>query len=916
MSKRTSHGWAIRFWVGILIAALLAVNVPGSSQAAATTGRHEAAPSAAPVGTTPDTSRMPLYFVENRGQMSKRVAYYLTGRDENIYFTPQGLTFSFLSKDQPVQKWTTKLDFVGANPSAQPSAIDATPAVMGYFKGAKKSWQTGLKTYRTIIYRNLWPGIDALYTGTGGALKYTFAVHPGANPADIQLRYRGVAGLRINDGGALEIATPARSFTDAAPVSSQTQNGVEKTIATAYTLNQTTYGFRVGDYDRRQTLLIDPALPVYAGFLGGVGNDTGFATARDAQGNTYVTGSTASGEATFPETVGPDLSYNGGTDAFIAKVSADGATLLYAGYIGGAGFDVGSGVAVDGAGNAYLTGYTTSNQTTFPVTLGPDLTYNGANDAFVIKVNAAGSALVYAGYVGGADDDLGFGIAVDGNGGAYLAGSANSTQATFPVSVGPDLTHNGSSDAFIAKVNSGGTGLTYAGYIGGVDTDAAAGVAVDGAGNAYVAGYADSAETSFPVSVGPDVSHNGGDDAFITKVNAAGSALVYSGYVGGADNDAAQGVAVDNAGRAYLTGYTASPQASFPTLIGPDLTHNGGTDAFVASVASSGAALVYSGYIGGVNDDAGQAIALDATNHAYLTGRTASTETSFPVRSGPDLTYNGGASDAFTAKVNDAANGLAYCGYIGGTVGEEGFGIAANAAGDTSLTGVTASTAASFPVSGGPDSTHNGANDAFVMSLREVPEVAEISLGTTNSATEQTLAGGCGADAGFVRLSAPAPAGGFTVTLSDTLNAAQVPATLTIPAGRTTAIFYTTTTPVNQLETGQVTATGGGVSRSQTLNVRPVKVRSLALSTVQTTGNQTVTATATLECALPSALTLALSSSDSDVALVNSPTLTLAAGQTVGTFQVTTLPQTRLRGTIIRTTTNGAVTGAQLKVAP
>ncbi len=203
----------------------------------------------------------------------------------------------------------------------------------------------------------------------------------------------------------------------------------------------------------------------------------------------------------------------------MAKVNATGTALVYAGYIGGAATMTGYGIAVDGAGNAYVTGYTSSDQATFPVTGGPDLTFNGGYDAFVAKVNAAGSVLVYAGYIGGADGDGGCGIAVDGAGNAYVTGYTGSGQATFPVLGGPDLTFNGGDyDAFVAKVNGTGTALVYAGYIGGASDDIGHGIAVDGAGNAYVAGYTDSDQATFPVTGGPDLTYNGAYDAFVAKV--------------------------------------------------------------------------------------------------------------------------------------------------------------------------------------------------------------------------------------------------------------------------------------------------------------------------------------------------------------------------------------------------------------
>ncbi len=262
-------------------------------------------------------------------------------------------------------------------------------------------------------------------------------------------------------------------------------------------------------------------------------------------------------------------------------------TLVYCGYIGGNDEDQGNGIAVDSSGNAYVTGYTYSTQATFPVTVGPDLTFNspGLSDAFVAKVNAAGTALVYCGYIGGSDDDFGNAIAVDSSGNAYVTGQTYSTEATFPETVGPDLTSNGLSDAFVAKVNAAGTALVYCGYIGGSNDDQGNGIAVDGSGNAYVTGFTASTQATFPVTVGPDLTSNGLDDAFVAKVNAGGTALAYCGYIGGSGVDQGNGIAVDGTGNAYVTGITASTQATFPVTVGPDLTYNGGgVDAFVVRI--------------------------------------------------------------------------------------------------------------------------------------------------------------------------------------------------------------------------------------------------------------------------------------------------------------------------------------------
>jgi hypothetical protein len=425
-----------------------------------------------------------------------------------------------------------------------------------------------------------------------------------------------------------------------------------------------------------------------------------------------VVGTTNSHPSSFPAKVGPDRTYGGQRDAFVAKVSASGTRLIYAGYIGGRAFEAGNAVAVDTSGYAYVTGTTSSGPASFPVTVGPDLTYNGTSDAFVAKVDASGTALDYAGYVGGDSTENATGIAVDGSGHAFLTGWTLSDESTFPVAVGPDLTFNSGpgalSDAFVAKVDVTGAELDYAGYVGGDLDDSGNDVAVDGSGNAYVTGTTDS-ESGFPVAVGPDLTFNGRPDAFVTKVNASGAGLVYSGYI---DGDSGAGVEVDASGSAYIGGYTGP---SLPATVGPDLTPNGGTDAFVARVVPSGAALAYAGYIGGHANDYGEGLGLDGSGHAYLVGLTLSHERTFPVTSGPDPTHNGGARDAFVAKVAASGSGLDYAGYIGGRGSDASFGVAATADGDAFVTGFTSGR--SFPVLTGPGRTYNGRGDAFVTKI-------------------------------------------------------------------------------------------------------------------------------------------------------------------------------------------------------
>jgi phosphoribosylcarboxyaminoimidazole (NCAIR) mutase len=712
--------------------------------------------------------------------MDARVAYYLQGKDKTIYFTSEGLTYVLsersageeiaektasvkerlsinpaeheLRSRRDQRRFAVKLDFVGANADVRPSGEEKTGAVISYFKGKPEEWKAGLPTYSRIVYKNLWPGIDVAYYGTVDKMKYEFVVHPGSDPSLIRLAYRGASAVELNGEGRLKVRTPAGGFEDDRPVGYQEINGDRVDVAMSYLLEEQSakdagpggqeavtksyvYGFEVGDYDRTKPLVLDPAVLFYCGYIGGSLGDGGAGIAVDSMGNAYITGSTSSTEATFPVFGGPDLTNNGNGDAFVAKVNASGTALVYCGYIGGSDYDRGFAIAVDGSGNAYVTGRTWSAETTFPVIGGPDLTHNGGEDAFVAKVNASGTALVYCGYVGGGDWDEGYGIAVDGSGNVYVAGYTESTEATFPAIGGPDLTYNGGRfDAFVAKVNASGTALVYCGYIGGSGDDWGYAIAVDGSGNAYITGFTNSTQATFPVIGGLDLTHNGGEDAFVAKVNASGTALVYCGYIGGGDWDEGYGIAVDGSGNAYVAGNTSSTEATFPVLYGPDLTQNGSYDAFVAKVNASGTALVYCGYIGGSDWDEGYGIAVDGSGNAYVTGRTWSAETTFPVIGGPDLTFNGN-DDAFVAKVNASGAALVYCGYIGGSLNDMGYGIAVDSTGNAYATGSTFSTAASFPVIGGPDLTYNGYSDAFVAKIS--PHKPELTIqssqyGTTN----------------------------------------------------------------------------------------------------------------------------------------------------------------------------------------
>ncbi len=391
--------------------------------------------------------------------------------------------------------------------------------------------------------------------------------------------------------------------------------------------------------------------------------------AVDATGRLVVAG-TVHPENDLPVSIGPDLTYNGGsTDAFVARLSASGSGIDFAGFIGGDGNDYAACLALDAAGNVYLGGATGSGPSTFPVRIGPALAmapWSGAG--FVARVRNDGSSLDYCGYVPGWHTSV-YGIAVDAAGCAYLCGEST---GGIPEIVGPDLTYNGEdTDGFVAKVKSDGSGFVFSGWIGGGDGDweTARAIAVDAKGCAYVTGDTSCTETGgFPVTTGPDLSANGSREAFVAKVRADGTGLLYCGFIGGSGSDCGEGIAVDKSGNAWVCGFTDSSESTFPVSGGPDLTANGGLDAFIARVGAGGAGLDSCGFIGGSGHDYGNGIALDALGAVYLAGITGSDQGSFPVLVGPDLTYNGGTSDAFVAAFGSSQPGLALVSPDGGEI--------------------------------------------------------------------------------------------------------------------------------------------------------------------------------------------------------------------------------------------------------
>jgi uncharacterized repeat protein (TIGR01451 family) len=572
-------------------------------------------------------AKLPLSFERDSTQKASGPAKYLSRRP--------GYTVSVNSTSVEVsgRNGMVRMTLIGANRHARIEPLDQLPGTTNYFMGSDPSkWRTDVANFARIAVRDAYPGIDLVFYGNEKQLEYDAIVAPGADPRRIRVKLSPAKNLKRDENGDVTVNAGDVELRLRKPVVFQMVNGEKRPIEGSYALRANgALAFTVGDYDAGKTLVIDPVI-VYSSYLGADGNDYCSGVAVDANDNTYVGGSTGAflypsvspgppsdsafvmkidpqghlvfltyfgGHGTkvagialdsdgnayvtgvtvenFPAFNGPQLTFGGGQhDAFIVVLKASG-TVLYSSYLGGTGADTGTGIAVDSNHYAYVTGYTTGS---FPVTNAIQGTYGGGGDAFVVKINAQGTQIVYATYLGGSGYDGGAGIAADSFGNAYVTGTTNSQD--FPLMNALQPGFGGLNDLFITKINPLGTALVYSTYLGGLYDDEAGGIALDGNLNVYVTGYASG--PGFP-TVNAMQPHSGGDvDAIVVKINAQGSALVYSTYLGGIGFDRGNAIAVDSLGNAYVTGQSEvglplldplpvtlgpGPYHAFFTMLGP-----------------------------------------------------------------------------------------------------------------------------------------------------------------------------------------------------------------------------------------------------------------------------------------------------------------------------------------------------------
>ena len=681
--RATFLGW--RFGAYSLLSLLL---LAGPAQA-----RHDAslgAESQPRLSGAPELSGKVNYLLDpaavfepNVGQVDDRVKFLSRASGYVLYLTETEVILD-LASSSTMPAWSqsrrgsnearsveqvgavVRMKFVGSNERAAIVGANELPGKVNYFSGDDPTrWRSNIPTYSGVRYRDVYPGVDVVYYGRPGRLEYDLVVRPGADPRTIVFGIEGPDTLSVDGRGDLILRMAGGEVRLEKPVIYQEVDGARKPVAGHYVLRGAhRVGFDVAGYDATRPLIIDPVLS-YSSYLGGSGADSAHGIAADpgTAGIVYVVGETTS--TNFPTTVGsfqPTLGK--GTDCFVAKfdtTKSGQASRLYATYLGGSGVDQCYGIAVDRSPDA-------------------NVPHN-----------------------------------------VYITGRTTSTN--FPLATKLNGNNRGGSDAIVVKLNDTGSALLYSAYVGGSADELGLAIAVDDEGQAYVTGRTTS--TNFPVIGGFQATlGDASGDAFVTKINANGTAFVYSTYLGGNGTDQGQGIAV-HGGIAYVTGDTSST-AGFPTTNGFQLTSGGNGDAFVAKVDTTktgAASLLYSTYLGGSGADHGRGIATDnggAT--AYVTGQTASSDL-FSILAPPLFFDNqlAGPSDAFVAKIDTNTNGQASVGfltYLGGSSDDFGNAIAVDGIGHVYVTGQTFGGFPGFPVTDTAfQATYGGGGDAFVARL-------------------------------------------------------------------------------------------------------------------------------------------------------------------------------------------------------
>lgn len=856
-----------------------------------------APPGTTPAPSAVRSYAAPLSFEANQGQVASQVKYLARGQGYTLFLTPGAAMLGLRGRGATGSTSWLRMVLQGAAAAPAMAGEELLPGQSHYFVGNNPAqWRTHVPTFGRVRYEQIYPGVDLIYYGRQGRLENDFEVAPGSDPKVIAWRMDGAEAVRLTPQGDLLLSVAGNEVRWQRPRAIQQEGNKEREVPIRYRLQDRTVSFELGKYDPLRKLVIDPAL-TYSSYLGGSGGDIAYGVVLDAAGEAYLTGVTAStnfpvsstgyqstyagsgdvfvtkfnatgtavlfstylgGTGTdtpaqilldasgdiflvgstssnnFPTTLGAFQSvYSGNQDAFLTEMKPDGSALILSTYIGGSGQDFGTAVALDTAGNAYVTGSTLS--TNFPTRNPLQLGNAGLSDAFVTEVSPVG-ALQYSTYLGGSLSDYGTGIAVDSAGNVYVSGYTYSSN--FPTQSALQSTLGGASDIFLTKFTPGSSALLFSTYLGGSSIDQALAMVLDANGNVYLTGTTQSA--NFPVTSNAyQATLQGTANTFVAKVGLNGSVLVYSTLFGGNGTDQATALALDSAGNLYTTGFTQSP--NFPLLdpfqkvLGLFGASNCGSsnllnvpanticaDAFVAKFGPSGVP-VFSSFLGGSGTDTGQGITVDSSGNVYVVGGT--TSPNFPATA--QSISNAPASTAFVPDTDGAYEWL----YQGSSLFSNAF-----------LAKITADDAPSVALS--PQSINFGnqplgvASNPVMVTLINEGSTA-LTLSSITASGDYTVTNSCGTSL---------PGGGGSCTFQ----VAFTPASLGL---QTSQVTITEPVPgTSYVVTQAITLTGYGVLSGGSLLFNPTKLTFPATTVGSTSpvtqsallinnGNQAVTIT-------------------------------------------------------------------------
>ena len=678
----------------LILAAVLAV--------AATLGLRPEPSSALAAGPSTGHPGLRLLFVANEGQFGAQTRFAVKSPGLSAYFASSEV--ALVLRGEPVL-----VRFMGASPAPTLEGLNRLPGNVNFLLGDRpENWRTGVAIYDGVIYRNLYRGIDLRYRAVETRLKSEFVVAPGADPSLIRWSYDR-AQVLSTEGGGLVVRTSKGELREELPAVYQEIGGRRVSVKGGFRLHgDSQVGFDIGVYDGTRPLVIDPVLS-YSTYLGGSGLDSARAIAVDSAGNAYIAGQTDS----FNLPVTNPLQASSGSG-----VNANGNSLVYCTFLGGSWDDRAFGIAVDAAGNAYLTGWTYSSN--FPTTAGArQRALGGGRDSFAVKLGPAGNVLAYSTYLGGSGHDSGNALAVDSAGDVYIGGETNSSN--FPVTSAYQGSNQGRQDAFTLRLNASGSALVWSTYLGGNGDDRATSIAVDGSGAAYLTGGTDS--SNYPTYNALQPSRGGGQDAFVTKINPDGRTLSFSTYLGGSGgtvgaSETGTGIRVDSAGNVYVAGVTSS--LNFPVVNALQAAHAGGTiDSFVAKLNNSGSALAYSTYLGGAGVDYATGLAVDSFGQASVAGYTSSSN--FPAVNALQSVKSGGY-DIFVSRLTAPGTALETSTYLGGSDSDTAYGVALDSTGAACLAGQTQSV--DFPTKNPLQALNPGGLSAFVLKVADIAPTA------------------------------------------------------------------------------------------------------------------------------------------------------------------------------------------------